>query len=79
MFPFSVILLFILNFNSYLFKVVIPFTTNKGNITTSGSPSTFMYFYFPNKIETLINIGTPYQKIALRIKTLRIPLSINSV
>ena len=79
MFSLFVILLFILNLNSYLLKVVIPFITNKGNITSSTSPSTFMYFYFPNKIETLINVGTPYQKIVLRIKTLRIPLSINSV
>ena len=73
------ILLFILNLNSYLLKVIIPFTTIKENYTTSGSPSTFMFFYYPNKIETQINIGTPYQKISLRIKTLRIPFSINSV
>lgn len=70
--------LFLLKFHSFLFQIVIPFTTVIDNITTE-TPSTFMYFYFPNKIETLIKIGTPSQEIPLRIKTFRYPLSINSV
>jgi hypothetical protein len=57
---------------------VIPFTTVKDNITTE-TPSTFMYYYSPNKIETLIKIGTPPQELALRIKLQRYPISVNSV
>ena len=59
-------------------EIAIPFITIKGNITTE-TPSTFTYFYFQNKIETIFKIGTPYQEIPLRIKYLAKPLSVNSV
>ena len=72
------IIIFFIEINLFLLEIIIPFTTINENIT-SESPSTFMYFYFPNKIETLIKIGTPSQEIPLRIKTLRSPISINSV
>ena len=71
-------IIFLLKINLILSNIIIPFTTIKENIT-SDTPSTFMYFYFQNKIETLIKIGTPSQDIPLRIKTLRYPISINSV
>ena len=70
--------IFLLKLNSFLFQIIIPFSTIKDNITTD-SPPIFMFFYFPNKIETKIKIGTPYQEISLRLKTLLSPLSINSV
>ena len=71
------ILLFI-HIHLFLSTIIIPFNTISDNITAA-EPSTFMYFFFPNKIEVLIKIGTPSQEIALRIKTLRSPISINSV
>ena len=71
-------LLFLLKLKSIFLEITIPFTTIKENITTE-TPSTFMFFYFPNKIEALVNIGTPFQEIPLRIKTMRSPISINSV
>ena len=70
--------IFFLKLNSFLFQIIIPFSTIKDNITTDRS-TTFMFCYFPNKIETKIKIGTPYQEISLRIKTLLSPISINSV
>ena len=70
------VLFFILKFISS--EIVIPFTTIKENIT-SAIPSTFMSFYSQNKIVSIFKIGTPYQEISFRIKTLRKPLSINSV
>ena len=72
------IILFLTQIHLFLFEIIIPFTTIKEDIT-SDAPSTIMYFYFPNKIETIIKIGTPSQEIPLRIKTLRSPISINSV
>ena len=72
------IILFLTQIHLFLFEIIIPFTTIKENFT-SDAPSTIMYFYFPNKIETIIKIGTPSQEIPLRIKTLRSPISINSV
>lgn len=60
-------------------QIIIPFTTIKENITPSDYVSTFMYSSFNNKIITKINIGNPSQEIPLRIKTLRVPLSINSI
>ena len=60
-------------------QIIIPFTTIKENITPSDYVSTFMYSSFNNKIITKINIGNPPQEIPLRIKTLRVPLSINSI
>ena len=60
-------LLFLFKLNFYLSQIVIPFTTVKDNITTE-TPSTFMYYFYPNKIDTLITIGTPPQELALRIK-----------
>ena len=81
MFPYIIIFLFILNENikSIFSQIIIPFNTFKENITPSYYPSTFMYSSFNNKIQTQIKIGTPYQEINLLIKTLRIPLSINSI
>ena len=60
-------------------QIIIPFSTVKENFTPSDYVSTFMYNSFPNKIETRVKIGTPNQTISLRLKTLRIPFSINSV
>ena len=60
-------------------QIIIPFTTIKENITSSDYVSTFMYSSFNNKIITKIKIGNPSQEIPLRIKTLRVPLSINSI
>ena len=60
-------------------QIIIPFTTIKENITPSDYVSTFMYSSFNNKIITKIAIGNPPQEIPLRIKTLRVPLSINSI
>ena len=60
-------------------QIIIPFTTIKENITPSDYVSTFMYSSFNNKIITKIKIGNPPQEIPLRIKTLRVPLSINSI
>ena len=68
-----------LKFQLFSFYIVLPFTTVKDYNLTSDYPSTFMYFYFPNKIETMVKIGTPSQEIPLRIKSLRIPISINSI
>ena len=72
------LILLIIKIYSLSSKIIIPFNTIDPNIT-SEEPSIFMYFYFPNIIETLIKIGTPSQEIPLRIKTLRSPISINSV
>ena len=72
------IILFLIQIHFFLFEIIIPFTTINDN-NTSYLPSNFMYYYFPNKIETIIKIGTPSQEIPLRIKTLRSPISINSV
>ena len=73
------IIIYILNIQTIFSQIVIPFETFKQNITPSDYPSTFMYSSFTNKIQTKIKIGTPYQEIFLRIKTLRIPTSINSI
>ena len=73
------LIIFFFKLNLLYSQIVIPFTTLKENITPSDYASTFMYSSFCNKIETKIKIGTPNQEIDLRIKTLRIPLSINSV
>ena len=75
MFP---LILILLKLNSFLFQIIIPFSTIKDNITTE-YPSTFVNNYFSNKIETAIKIGTPYQKVSLRLKTLVSPISVNSV
>ena len=72
------LILFFIQIHLFLFEIIIPFRTIKDEFETD-NPSTFMYYYFPNKIETLIKIGTPSQEIPLRIKTLRSPISINSV
>ena len=81
MFPYIIIFIFILNENvkPIFSQIIIPFKAFKENITPSYYPSTFMYSSFNNKIQTQIKIGTPYQEINLLIKTLRIPLSINSI
>ena len=77
MFLYLIILFF--NLNIIYSQIIIPFTTIKENITPSDWVSTFMSSSFNNKIITKIKIGTPSQEIPLRIKTLRVPLSINSV
>ena len=74
----NLIILF-LKLNIIYSQIIIPFTTIKENITPSDWVSTFMSSSFNNKIITKIKIGTPSQEIPLRIKTLRVPLSINSV
>ena len=73
-----ILFILLLKFYSFSFQIIIPFSTIKDNITTD-NPSTFMNSYFPNKIETPIHIGTPYQNISLRLKTLLSPISIYSV
>ena len=77
MFSFLIILFFKLDI--IFSQIIVPFTTLKENITPSYYVSTFMHNSFCNKIETRIKIGTPSQEIVLRIKTLKIPISINSV
>lgn len=74
----NLIILF-LKLNIIYSQIIIPFTTIKENITPSDWVSTFMSSSFNNKIIIKIKIGTPSQEIPLIIKTLRVPLSINSV
>ena len=73
------IIIIVLNFNSIFSYISIPFTTIKENITPSFYVSTFMTSSFYSKVETKIKIGTPSQELSLRIKTLSIQLSINSI
>ena len=76
---FIYLIIFCFQLNILFSKIIIPFTTIKENITPSDYASTFMYYSFCSKIETKIKIGTPSQEIALRIKTLSIPILINSI
>ena len=57
--------------------IIIPFETKEDKIQLL-SHNSLMTTLFPNKIETKINVGTPYQEIPLRIKLLRYPISISS-
>ena len=72
------LIIFLIQIHLFLFEIIIPFKTIKEEFQ-SDNPSTFMYYYFPNKIETIFKIGTPSQEIPLIIKTLPSPISINSV
>ena len=71
------IIITILHFYNIKNYIIIPFETQEDKIQ-SLSHNSIMSTLFPNKIETKINVGTPYQEIPLRIKLLRYPISISS-
>ena len=76
---YKISIIFLFHISSIFSYITIPFTTIKENISSSYYVSSFMSQSYPNKVITKIKIGTPSQDIDLRLKTLRIPLSINSI